>query len=97
MTTHVLHVARVLWPAFLIACLLEMLVFSAVDPTQVMVNGWQPDTMTVYSLSFLLFWAVVAAGVELSHWMMRPVAHRTGRRHERRARRIRAAVQHRHA
>jgi len=53
----------VLWPAFLMAGVLEMLVFSLVDPQQLHVPGgealgWSPTA--VYTLAFFVFWGVIA-------------------------------------
>jgi len=53
----------VLWPAFLMAGVLEMLVFSLVDPQQLHglggeALGW--SSTAVYTLSFFVFWAVIA-------------------------------------
>jgi hypothetical protein len=53
MTQRVLHAAQILWPAFLVAGVLEMVVFSWVDPTQLRIGQWQPDAQTTYSLAFL--------------------------------------------
>jgi hypothetical protein len=48
----------VLWPAFLMACVLEVLVFAFVDPTSV-----YPSAPAVYTIGFFVFWgAIVAAG-----------------------------------
>jgi len=57
------HVLRVLWPSFLMAGVLEGLVFSVIDPHELHwfagpLIGW--DAMSIYSVSFLLFWAVVS-------------------------------------
>jgi hypothetical protein len=58
------HAARILWPAFLFACLLEVLVFAVIDPHDLRWFGgaaidWAP--LTIYSVTFLIFWAGVAA------------------------------------
>ena len=54
----------VLWPAFVSACLLEMVVFAAFDPHDVSLLGWQIDAAqrdAVYSLAFFAFWAIATA------------------------------------
>jgi hypothetical protein len=88
MTQRVLHAAQILWPAFLVAGVLEMLVFSWVDPTQLRLGDWQPEAQTVYSVAFLMFWGLVTLSSLLSHWMMKaaqsPAASRRARRHARR-------------
>ena len=55
------------WPAFLLACLLEMLVFAMVDPQDLHWFG-QPVELSrqaVYTLAFFVFWALsmVASGL----------------------------------
>jgi hypothetical protein len=55
---------QVLWPAFLMAGVLEMLVFSVVDPSELRgpggaLLGWPPAA--IYTLGFLLFWLVIAS------------------------------------
>jgi uncharacterized MAPEG superfamily protein len=66
-----LHAAQILWPAFLAAAVMEMVVFSWVDPTTLRWGNWQPDSQTAYSLSFLTFWVVIAVASLVSHWMMK--------------------------
>jgi len=55
------------WPSFLMAGVLAMLVFSMVDPGSLHWFGGTPvelGTTAFYSLSFFVFWAVIAcAGV----------------------------------
>jgi len=53
----------VLWPAFLMAGVLEMLVFSVVDPQQLHgfggeALGW--SSTAVYTMTFFVFWIVIA-------------------------------------
>lgn len=58
----------IVWPAFLLAGLLEILVFAMVDPEDMRWAG-QPIALsrqTVYSLSFFVFWIVVAASNALT-------------------------------
>lgn len=48
------------WPAFLVACVLEMLVFAMVDPQDLHWFG-QPvglSRQSVYSVAFFVFWGV---------------------------------------
>jgi len=54
----------VVWPAFLMAGVLEMLVFSLVDPAALHGPGGAPlelSATAVYSLAFFAFWLVIAA------------------------------------
>lgn len=70
MTQRMLHAAQILWPAFLVAGVLEMIVFSSIDPELLRLGSWQPDTQTAYSVSFMMFWALIAAASAISHWLM---------------------------
>ena len=54
----------VLWPAFVAACLLEIVVFAAFDPHDFTLFGLQVDAEdrdAVYSVAFFAFWAICAA------------------------------------
>jgi hypothetical protein len=53
----------VLWPAFVAACLLEMVVFAAFDPHDLDVFGLSLDLGrdAVYSIAFFAFWAITSA------------------------------------
>ena len=56
-------VMTVVWPAFLMAGVLEVLVFVVVDPADLRwfggpALGW--PTQAVYTVTFLIFWAVIA-------------------------------------
>jgi hypothetical protein len=49
------------WPAFLVAGILEMLVFAMVDPQDLHWFGGQPVEMSrqgIYTLAFFVFWGV---------------------------------------
>ncbi len=62
------------WPAFLAACLLEALVFAAVDPSEVHWPGQtvQPSRQAVYSAAFFSFWAIASACSGLVLWLNKP-------------------------
>ncbi len=47
-----LRLARAAWPAFLGACLLELLVFAVLDPADVHWMGLPLGSTSVYSLAF---------------------------------------------
>ncbi len=52
----------VLWPAFLMAGVLEMLVFAFVDPQALHWLGGAPvdlDRTAVYTVAFFMFWVVI--------------------------------------
>lgn len=65
--TKTQRVVRILWPAFLAAGLLEMLVFAFVDPVDL---HWGRHALDVppagmYTLAFFAFWGIAA----LSSWL----------------------------
>lgn len=62
------------WPAFLAACLLEALVFSAVDPSEVHWPGQTspPSRMAVYTAAFFSFWLIAMASSSLVLWLNKP-------------------------
>jgi hypothetical protein len=66
----------VAWPAFLLAGVLEMLVFALVDPSQLHWHGqaleWSREA--VYTVSFFVFWAVIAASGALTAVLVTPAA-----------------------
>lgn len=56
------------WPAFLAACLLEMLVFALIDPGELHWMG-QPLPLSdqgVYTIAFFAFWAVTMVASALT-------------------------------
>jgi len=105
MSRRSLHVAQILWPAFIMAGVLEMVVFSVLDPSQIHLGAWEPESRTVYSLAFMVFWGVLSLSGALSHAMMRADDHGArhalaqglvARRHRRQARRD-AGMSHQHS
>jgi hypothetical protein len=59
----------ILWPAFLMAGVLEALVFVVVDPNEFQwfggpLIGWSPRA--IYSVTFLIFWGVIATSSALT-------------------------------
>ena len=59
----------ILWPAFLMAGVLEMLVFVVVDPADLHWFGgasldW--SNQAVYTVTFLIFWGVIATAGALT-------------------------------
>lgn len=58
----------ILWPAFLAACAMEVLVFGLVDPSEIQ---WRGETLNwgrqaFYTLSFFAFWLVTSAASGLT-------------------------------
>jgi hypothetical protein len=62
------------WPAFLAACLLEVLVFSMVDPSEIHWLGHQLEAsrQAVYTTAFFLFWLIAMASNGLLLWLYKP-------------------------
>ena len=58
----------ILWPAFLMAGVLEMIVFALVDPRDIHWFGarldWSPSA--VYTVAFFLFWGVAVVSSSLT-------------------------------
>lgn len=67
---------QILWPAFVAAGVLELLVFAHVDPADVHTLAGarvELSRQAVYTLSFFGFWAVTAAAAAVSVWLRRRV------------------------
>ena len=63
---------QILWPAFVAAGVMELLVFAPVDPADVHTLAGAPIELSrqaVYTLSFFGFWAVIAAAAAVSCWL----------------------------
>lgn len=63
------RLGSVVWPAFLGAAVLEILVFAFVDPQHLQLPGGGELTLSstaFYSLAFFAFWAVVAGACLLT-------------------------------
>ncbi len=69
------RVLTVLWPAFLMAGVAEMLVFAVVDPSDLHWVGGGTlgiGRQAVYTVTFLMFWALISAASALSMWLDAP-------------------------
>ncbi len=67
----------ILWPAFVMAGVLEILVFALVDPGDLHGFGGPATAWperAIYSLAFLVFWAVIGAASALTLWLALPEA-----------------------
>ena len=65
----------ILWPAFLMAGVLEGLVFVVVDPSgthglPAASLGWSASA--VYSVSFIVFWIVIATSTAITQLLEAP-------------------------
>lgn len=75
-----LNVMRVVWPAFLAACLLELVVFALVDPAGLERTD-RPLALSpqgVYTLAFFVFWAISAASGALTMLLLKTAAEVNG-------------------
>ena len=69
------RVMLILWPAFMMAGVLEALVFVVVDPASLHWFGAEPlqwSASAVYSVTFLIFWGVVATSGALTQLLDAP-------------------------
>ncbi len=74
------HAARgrgwmwVAWPAFLVAGVLEMMVFAVLDPESLSLFGdtvsWSREA--IYSITFLIFWLMLMLSSALTLMLARP-------------------------
>lgn len=59
------------WPAFLMAAVMEVVVFSLVDPSELHWLGhdlgW--SRYGVYSIAFLFFWGVISLSSAITLWL----------------------------
>jgi len=68
------RVLLVLWPAFVMAGVLEALVFVVVDPESLTWFGGPAvdlSRQSVYTLTFFIFWAVIATASGVSALLTR--------------------------
>ena len=58
----------ILWPSFMMAGVLEGMVFALVDPTELRFGNYPVDAspQAVYTLAFLAFWAVLSTSGALT-------------------------------
>lgn len=68
------RVLLVLWPSFVMAGVLEMLVFAVVDPGTLQWPGGEAlqwSRNTVYSVAFFVFWLVISASTAVTAYLAR--------------------------
>jgi hypothetical protein len=65
MITRMIWIA---WPAFLAACVLELLVFAFVDPLELQSSGQAPgwSRQAAYTAAFFAFWLVTSGACALT-------------------------------
>ena len=63
------RLASIVWPAFLMAAVLEMAVFAWVDPLSLRTPAGASlplSAIAIYSIAFLVFWACTAVACALT-------------------------------
>lgn len=71
---RIARAGAVLWPSFLVAALVNAIVFSLIDPASLHGFAHQPlgwSDLSVYTLGFFLFWAAGAVACAISQWLLR--------------------------
>ncbi|WP_348756800.1 hypothetical protein [uncultured Aquincola sp.] len=71
-----LRALLIAWPAFVMAGVLEMLVFAVVDPASLTWFGHEPigwSNNAVYSVTFLIFWAAMATAGAITQLLAEPL------------------------
>jgi hypothetical protein len=72
-TSFTVRALCILWPSFLMAGVLEMLVFSMVDPGSLQWFGGAPvewSASAVYTLAFFVFWAAISTAGALTQMLV---------------------------
>lgn len=66
------------WPSALGAALMEMLVFSVLDPMEIpsISNAMMLSTQGVYSMAFFVFWAAISFACTLTLFLAQPVTNK---------------------
>lgn len=71
----------VLWPAFVMAGVLEAMTFAVVDPSGLHWFGGEPiewSRSTVYSVTFLIYWGVISVSAGVTQWLGDTTANAVG-------------------
>ncbi len=87
--------ARILWPAFLMAGVLEALTFAVVDPDGLAWFGGAPLALSrpaVYTITFFLYWGVISTSGALTALLAVPPEPLRGRHHRPREPAVDAAL-----
>ena len=75
LSPHARRTLLVAWPAFVMAGVLEMLVFAVVDPSDLRWFGAEPiawPLTAIYSVTFLIFWGGVATAGAITQLLQSP-------------------------
>lgn len=71
------------WPAFLVAGVLEMMVFAVLDPLTLSLFGEQVNWSreAIYTVTFFIFWAMLMVSSALTLMLARPARDLNGFEH----------------
>ena len=75
MASIAVRALTVLWPAFLMAGVLETFIFALVDPSDLHWFGAEAiglSRQAIYTLAFLIFWALISAAAATTAWLAAP-------------------------
>ena len=63
----------VLWPAFVMALVGDLLFFTVIDPAELYFLGRQVDLgpLATYTIGFVLFWALACASSAFTYFLLR--------------------------
>ena len=63
----------ILWPAFVMAVVGELLFFTVIDPAELYFLGRQVELgpLATYTIGFVLFWALSAASSAFTYFLLR--------------------------
>ena len=66
------YVGAVVWPSFLVACVASMVLFAAIDPSQVSLQIWHlPISRELgYTIGFFCLWLTTAATSLMTGWLI---------------------------
>lgn len=74
---------EIAWPAFLVAGILEMMVFAVLDPQMLTLFGEQVDwpREAIYTITFFIFWAMLMLSSALTLLLAKPAREVNGFTH----------------
>ncbi|MDQ0080742.1 MULTISPECIES: hypothetical protein [Variovorax] len=70
------QLAGILWPSFLVACGMEVLVFALVDPVNAFcgADALRMSRQGIYTAAFFVFWLMAASSSACTALLARPSA-----------------------
>jgi hypothetical protein len=80
MSRFMVRAATVLWPAFVVAGVAEMLLFALIDPHDLRWFGGASVALSrqaIYTLTFLILWGLIGAASSMTLWLASDVKFRS--------------------